>query len=133
MSENANVQIINEGEKTYVVNDNLKIEIPEARRAVYAKMAGKNVIFGIRPENIHNPDYCPAGIIKASIKAKIDVTELMGNEIFVYGINGNTQFVARVDPRSRYKVGDEVTLTIDMTNFHVFDPSQDADNPPAVR
>ncbi|MBQ2641765.1 MAG: S1 RNA-binding domain-containing protein, partial [Lachnospiraceae bacterium] len=69
-------------------------------------------IFGIRPENINNPEYCPAGIIKAEIKAKVDVTELMGNEIFVYAINGNTQFVARVDPRSRYKVGDEVTAKI---------------------
>ena len=132
-----NVQIINEGEKTYVVNDNLKIEIPEARRAVYAKMAGKNVIFGIRPENIHNPDFCPPGIVKAEIDAKVDVTELMGNEIFVYALNGNTQFVARVDPRSRYKVGDQIKMTIDMTNFHIFDPSlapaHDPDNAIAVR
>ena len=128
-----NAKIKNEGGKLYIVNDTMKLEIPEQRSEAYVNMDGKDIIFGIRPENIHNPDYCPAGIIKASIKAKIDVTELMGNEIFVYGINGNTQFVARVDPRSRYKVGDEVTLTIDMTNFHVFDPSQDADNPPAVR
>ncbi len=132
-----NVQIVNEDSKTYIVNDNLKIEVPESRREVYAKMAGKNVIFGIRPENIHNPDFCPPGIVKAEIDAKVDVTELMGNEIFVYALNGNTQFVARVDPRSRYKVGDQVKMTIDMTNFHIFDPAlapaYDPENAIAVR
>ena len=128
-----NTKIKKEDGKIFIVNDSLKLEIPEQRRAAYENMDGKDVIFGIRPENIHNPEYCPAGIIKAEIKAKVDVTELMGNEIFVYAINGSTQFVARVDPRSRYKVGDEVTLTIDMTNFHVFDPSLDPDNPIAVR
>jgi multiple sugar transport system ATP-binding protein len=132
-----NVKIVNEDSKTYIVNDAMKIEIPESRREVYAKMAGKNVIFGIRPENIHNPDFCPPGIVKAEIDAKVDVTELMGNEIFVYALNGNTQFVARVDPRSRYKVGDQIKMTIDMTNFHIFDPAlapaYDPDNAIAVR
>ncbi len=132
-----NVKIVNEDSKTYVVNDALRIEIPEARREVYAKMAGKDVIFGIRPENIHNPQFCPPGIVKAEISAKVEVTELMGNEIFVYAMAGNTQFVARVDPRSRYKVGEDVNLTIDMTNFHIFDPAlapaHDPENAIAVR
>ena len=132
-----NAKIKNENDKTYVVNNAICVEIPAERRATYAPMDGKDVIFGIRPENIHNPDFCPAGIIKAPIKAKVDVTELMGNEIFVYAIAGDTQFVARVDPRSRYKVGEEVELTIDMTNFHIFDPAlapaYDPDNAIAVR
>ena len=132
-----NVKIVNEDSKTYVVNDALRIEIPESRREVYAKMAGKDVIFGIRPENIHNPQFCPPGIVKAEISAKVEVTELMGNEIFVYAMAGNTQFVARVDPRSRYKVGEDVNLTIDLTNFHIFDPAlapaHDPENAIAVR
>lgn len=128
---NAKIKI--DGDKAYVFNDDFCVEIPESRKKAYMGMHMKDIIFGIRPENIHNPEYCPANIIKASIKAKVDVTELMGNEIFVYALSGNTQFVARVDPRSRYKVGDEVELTMDMTNFHIFDPSLDPDNPVAVR
>ena len=54
----------------------LKIE-----KEVYAGMDGKDVVFGIRPENIHNPEFCPPGIVKADVAAKVDVTELISNEI----------------------------------------------------
>ncbi len=125
-------KIVDEGGKTYIVNDNMTIEIPADKREAVSSLNGKEIIFGIRPENIHNPAYCPPGILKAGINVKVDVTELMGNEIFVYALSGSTQLVARVDPRSRYAIGDDIELVIDMTNFHIFDPSVDADNPPAV-
>ncbi len=127
-----NAKIVDEGGKTYIVNDNMTIEIPADKREAVSSLNGKEIIFGIRPENIHNPAYCPPGILKAGINVKVDVTELMGNEIFVYALSGSTQLVARVDPRSRYAIGDDIELVIDMTNFHIFDPSVDADNPSAV-
>jgi len=90
------------------------------------------VIFGIRPEDIHNPDFAPASIIGEAIEAKVDVTELMGNEIFVYLMSSDTSFVARVDPRSRYKVGENIKLLLNMGNFHIFDPSRNPENPVAI-
>jgi multiple sugar transport system ATP-binding protein len=51
----------------------------------------------------------------------VDVTELMGNEIFVYLKSGDHSFVARVDPRSRYKIEDEVQMVFNMDNMHIFD------------
>jgi multiple sugar transport system ATP-binding protein len=67
------------------------------------------------------------------VEATIDVTEMMGNEIFVYCVAGSTQFVARVDPRSNFTINETVKLVFDMGNFHVFDPAVDAENPPAIR
>lgn len=128
-----NATIIKEDGKLYIKNNFLKIQIPETRQSTYENMDGKDIVFGIRPENIHNPDYCPPGIIAAVVEAEVDVTELMGNEIFVYLKHGETQFVARVDPRSRYTVGETIKLSFDMSNFHIFDPSVDAENPVAVR
>jgi hypothetical protein len=32
----------------------------------------------------------------------------MGNEIFLYLISGKNNFVARVDPRTRFQIGDQV-------------------------
>ncbi|MPM74635.1 hypothetical protein SDC9_121624 [bioreactor metagenome] len=63
----------------------------------------------------------------------MDVTELMGNEIYVYLVAGGVNFCARVDPRSRYKIGEKVQMTFNMDNFHIFDPSENAENPVAVR
>jgi multiple sugar transport system ATP-binding protein len=62
----------------------------------------------------------------------VDVTELMGNEIFLYLINGEHNFIARVDPRSKAKYGDTMEVVFNMDNFHIFDPSLDPENPPVV-
>jgi len=128
-----NAKIRTEGGNVFVDHPAFSVQIPDARKEVYKGMNGKDVVFGIRPENIHNPEFAPPGITKAPISAKVDVTELMGNEIFVYCIAGNTQFVARVDPRSSYTVGQTIDLVFDMTNFHIFDLASDAENPIAVR
>ena len=55
------------------------------------------------------------------MNTKVDVTELMGNETFLYLVNGKNTFIARVDPRSHRRVGDETQVIFDMDKFHVFD------------
>jgi multiple sugar transport system ATP-binding protein len=117
----------------FVEGDGFTVKVPEDRTALYVPYVGKDVIFGIRPEDIHNPAYIPQGIHPAVVESKVDVTELMGNEIFLYMITGKNNFVARVDPRTQFRVGDKVQLAFNMDNFHIFDPSMDAENPPAVR
>jgi multiple sugar transport system ATP-binding protein len=51
----------------------------------------------------------------------VDPTELMGNEIFLFLKSGDNEYVARVDPRTSYKIGDQVTLAFNMNNIHIFD------------
>ncbi|HEY9077367.1 MAG TPA: sn-glycerol-3-phosphate ABC transporter ATP-binding protein UgpC [Anaerolineaceae bacterium] len=116
-----------------VDTDDFVVKIPESRLSAYHGMEGKEVIFGIRPEDIHNPTFAPPGIHAAPVESKVDVTELMGNEIFLYMISGKNSYVARVDPRTRYQVGDRVQLVFNMDNFHLFDPNIDRENPPAIR
>jgi multiple sugar transport system ATP-binding protein len=82
---------------------------------------GKPVIFGIRPEDIHNPQFAPPEIIAQPVEATVDVTELMGNEIFVYLRSGDHSFVARVDPRTRVHMDENVQVVFNMDNMHVFD------------
>jgi multiple sugar transport system ATP-binding protein len=107
--------------KVFVDGGTFQVQIPENRINVYAPYEGKQIIFGIRPEDIHNPLFAPPGIIAQPVNAKIDVTELMGNEIFVYLKNGDHSFVARVDPRSRYQMSDDVQMTFNMENMQIFD------------
>ena len=72
-------------------------------------------------------------VTTSEVSAKVDVTELMGNEIFLYLVSGKHDYVARVDPRTRFSIGEEVKVAFSMDNFHIFDPSLDRENPPAVR
>jgi len=111
-----------DGETLFVDSEEFSIKIPEERAKRYMDFAGKEIVFGIRPENIHNPAFIPPGIHAAPVEAKVDVTELMGNEIFLYLVIGETTFVARVDPRTNFKVGENVEIEFNMDNIHLFDP-----------
>lgn len=107
--------------KVTVDMDSFKVQVPDALAAPYKDMDGKKVVFGIRPENIHDPDFAPPDIHGEKVSAKVDVTELMGNETFLYLITGANTFIARVDPRSHKRVGDDVQVIFDMDKFHIFD------------
>jgi multiple sugar transport system ATP-binding protein len=97
------------------------VQIPEERADVYIPHAGKSVIFGLRPEDIHDPKYESPGIIGSSVEGSVEVTELMGNEIFVFLKSGDHDYVARIDPRTNFKMGDKVQVTYNMGNMHIFD------------
>lgn len=126
-------KIRKDGSAVFVDTGDFAVKLPDDRAAKYAPMAGKEIIFGIRPEDIHNPAFAPPGISAAPVEAKVDVTELMGNEIFLYLVSGKNSYVARVDPRTRFQMGDQVQLVFNMENFHIFDPEIDKENPAAVR
>lgn len=107
--------------KLIIDGGSFHVQIPESRMSVYQPHEGKSVIFGIRPEDIHNPKFAPPGIEAQPVNAKVDVSELLGNEILVYLKTGESSFVARVDPRSRYSIGDDVQVVFNMENMHIFE------------
>jgi multiple sugar transport system ATP-binding protein len=101
------------------------VAFPATSTKKFEPYVGKDVIFGIRPENIHDAEFVPSNIQAAKVSATVDVTELMGNEILLYLVIGKNTFVARVDPRSKMQVGKKVDLIFDMDKFHVFDAASE--------
>jgi multiple sugar transport system ATP-binding protein len=97
------------------------VAIPSENAGPYETHVDKNVIFGIRPENIHDPKFIPPNTHTENIETKVDVTELMGNEIFLHMLSGQNSFVARVDPRSNLRVGEQAQIAFDMDYIHIFD------------
>ncbi len=110
-----------EGGKLCVDTGDFMVAIPANKAASYESLVGRNIIFGIRPENIHDPEFIPQNIDAESVNVKVDVTELMGNEILLYLMSGKNSFVARVDPRSKLRFGQQSQVKFDMDNIHIFD------------
>jgi multiple sugar transport system ATP-binding protein len=81
----------------------------------------QQVIFGTRPEDIHDREFTPPGIRAEPMTTTVDVTELMGSEIFVYLLTGQKQFIGRMDPRTRARLGIEMDVVVNMDNIHLFD------------
>jgi multiple sugar transport system ATP-binding protein len=107
--------------KLVIDADEFVLTIPEARSGPYQSSVGKSIIFGIRPEDIFNPEYAPPGIIAQPVETKVDITELMGNEIILFLKSGKRDFVARVDPRTRTTIGESMQVVFNMDNMHIFD------------
>ncbi len=114
--------LVEQDGKLFVVSDTFKLQVPVEKMGTYKEYKGQEVIFGIRPEDIHIKAYMPPGVVSADMKGKVDVTELMGNEIFLYLFTGKKPFIARVDPRAHVSPGDIIDLSINMGNMHLFDP-----------
>jgi len=79
------------------------------------------VILGLRPEHVHDPEYPPPGITPALVEAKVEITELMGNEVNCFFSTDNTDFMGRFDPRTKVSVGMTKAAAFDMGRIHVFD------------
>ena len=85
------------------------------------KYVGKEVIAGIRSEAIHDEPMYLSQFSDWVIDATVDVTELMGAEIFLYLTSQEQNFIARVSPRSKSKAGDSVKVAFDISRMHFFD------------
>jgi len=97
------------------------ITVPENKAGPYQPHAGKSVILGIRPEDIHDPSFAPPGIHTALVPAHVEVTELMGNEVFLYLNTGNKNYVGRVDPRSQARIGQDIQVAMNLDNMQLFE------------
>jgi multiple sugar transport system ATP-binding protein len=97
------------------------LDVPEDKAKVYRRHLGKDFILGIRPEDTHDAEYCPAGISKSLVEARVDVTELLGREVVVHLMSENIQFVGIFDSRTKARVGNTVAVAFDMDRMHVFD------------
>jgi multiple sugar transport system ATP-binding protein len=110
----------------FLVNaDTFQVDIPDDTTSLYAPYEGKKVIFGIRPEDVHDPNFAPPGILASALEAQIDVTELMGNEIFVHLATGDSAFTGRIDPRTAFKTGEKVEVVFNMRNMQLFETEGD--------
>lgn len=98
-----------------------QVNVPAKKADPFRSHVGKKVVFGIRPEDLHDADYQPPGITPALVEANVDVVEQMGNEMILYLEQGGTNFIARTDPRTRARVGGRLGVVIDVDNMHIFD------------
>jgi multiple sugar transport system ATP-binding protein len=102
---------------------NVKIKVPEDKLKLLNNQGyqGKDLILGIRPEDIHDdPDFLEANP-ESTVTATIDVAELMGAESYLYSKIDEQDFVARVDSRTDVSGGKKLNLAFDMANAHFFD------------
>ncbi|MBQ5399424.1 MAG: sn-glycerol-3-phosphate ABC transporter ATP-binding protein UgpC, partial [Ruminococcus sp.] len=118
----ADATVVKSGSGVALKFDKYEIPLPADKAKALTSYVGKEVTFGIRPEHVHDePDFLAKVPSDTVITANVDVTELMGAEIYLYlNING-APITARVDPASKAKPGDNIQIAFDLSKIHVFD------------
>ncbi len=100
----------------------LKLPEDKATNPALEEYIGKEVICGLRPECIFDDELNIAKCEGAKIKAFVDVTELMGAEIYLYlNVGEEGKLTARVSSRSTTRAGDTIEVGFDMSRLHIFD------------
>ncbi len=96
---------------------------PHVRVPLGLQASDRNVILGVRPEDIHLPDALSESRATPSISAQVEVIELLGSRAIVPLRLGDQPIKAVIDERFLHKVqeGATIQLAFDRERLHLFD------------
>lgn len=116
--------ILKDGKIIDKENHDFEIPVPEGKLKVLKDKGynGKELIFGIRPEDVHTEEVFLESFPEQVVEAKVIVSELLGAETQLYCKVGNTELVSKVDARDFTKPGAKVRMGFEMNKSHFFDP-----------
>jgi multiple sugar transport system ATP-binding protein len=109
--------------ETNTVNPPITIALTESLSRRAAAYVDKPIVFGIRPEDVHDSLTVTQPDPTRTIDVKVEVSEPMGAETYLYLDTGASSFIARVRPTDRFEVNQRVKVTLDLDQAHLFDPT----------
>jgi multiple sugar transport system ATP-binding protein len=119
---------VKEGDAVCMTFGNYKIQLDpvKSKRIIDGGYIDKEVYMGIRPEDLHDEEVFLSSHPDSHVDADVELTEMLGAEIFLYVTIAGLLCTARVDPRSTAKPGDTIKMAIDTSRIHVFDKDTEA-------
>lgn len=102
---------------------NTSLEVPEGKLKTLKEQgySSKEIILGVRPEDIHDEPVFIEASQSTKIVANIEVAELMGAETYLYSKIEDQDFIARVDSRTDVNSGQNLEMALDLNKAHFFD------------
>jgi len=111
-----------DGSRYYLEIASDKLYIPaEKVKDEMKPYVDKAVKFGVRPEDIYDDEAFLSANADATISVDVDVSELMGSEVYLYLKYIDNTLTARVAPTTKSRTGDKIKVGLDMNNIHLFD------------
>jgi multiple sugar transport system ATP-binding protein len=102
-----------------------KIALNEQMSASLQTAATREVVVGIRPEDVRWSGDAPADD-RLSLPATVEVVEPLGAETYVFARVGDTTVTSRFPPRSGITGGASVELVVNPDHMHIFDAARGA-------
>jgi ABC-type sugar transport systems, ATPase components len=117
------VVIEKDGDGLVAVFGDFKLKIPQSKTSTGKLDAyiGKTVLLGVRPENISDEDRIVNAEGAVTIDASVDLTEMMGSEVYLYMQANGKNLTAKVPPTTTAKMGQTIKISLNMEKSHFFD------------
>lgn len=113
-------QLVNEGEKLYFKNDTMKIAIPYNIPFGNRKEDSRNVILGIRHEDVYTEKVLDKKMSEV-VNAEVEVVELLGYRKNLYLTSGDAKILTTVPALYDKHSGDKIFIWFDLDKIHLFD------------
>ena len=94
------------------------IPLKGAVETIAAKVVGKPIVFGIRPEHLTEESKNGS---TTPVSSTIDIAEPMGSESLVYMRAGTGNLIARIHGESLYHMGQPITVYVNLDKVALFD------------
>ena len=113
-----------DGSEGYAIDAGcFKVKPISEKAELVTDYAGKEVTFGVRPEDIFDKNL--TNLVQATpdntVTAMVDVIEPMGPIVTMYLSCGDHSVIATIDAETKATEGQELELIFDMPRTHVFD------------
>lgn len=99
-----------------------KVKVADEAAPKLAGHEGKQVLFGIRPEDIYDKLFVQYAPPENTVTANVEVVEPIGSEVYLHLLLGSHTVIARVGGHERPRAGQDMDLVFDMAKAHFFDP-----------
>ena len=110
--------VMEEGDAIYVHEGDFRLKVTDAQAKILKPYVGKQVTFGIRPEDVA---YEQASVDGKTIDGTVSVVEPLGAETHVFVATSKNQITGKIEPSVVVKVGEKVSLAPNMEKAKFFD------------
>jgi multiple sugar transport system ATP-binding protein len=102
--------------------DGTKMELPAKFVKALKGYEGKEIVFGIRPEDsLHDDEEVEKKFPSAVMNTTIKVAELLGHEYIIHTNLSGNNLISKIDALQTYRIGDKIKLVLNLDKAHVFD------------
>ena len=108
--------------KSFLLDESdIKISLDKKHISMLKDYVDKELIMGVRPENIVFINDKTRTNLSNSFKLECDLSELLGQELIIYSYAGSTRVVIKTTVVDEIKHGDAKDYAIDLDRVHFFD------------
>lgn len=100
---------------------NYGLKLPKRMEEPLSLYTEKEVVLGIRPEDLHTEHFFYNKDKDNIIELYVDIAEMTGSDYYLYGLIGDEKIIANVSANSQVKSDTKCKLAVDTEKIHIFD------------